>query len=227
MRGMGMASDSKDKNSSEDQANGGSSQPRDADFSKLDDEGLEDVTEEEVEESEMGAALEEAQAEAAANNNKYLRALADLENYKKRALKERSDLIKYQGEKIFAEILEVIDNIELALNYSDSEPQKLKEGLELIHKMFLDTLGKWEVRPETAIGKPFDPNKQEAISKIPTDEVDPGVVIQELKKTFFYRDKLLRPGEVVVSTEVADEEPEDEEVSENGETGEEREGEEA
>jgi len=221
---MGMGSNSKDKDHNENQEAEETKQPRDADFSALDDENPSGESKNVEESDETVAALEEARTLAAENNDKYLRALADLENYKKRALKERSDLIKYQGEKIFTEILEVVDNIELALNYSDSEPHKLQEGLQLIHKLFLDTLGKWEVRSETAIGKPFDPNKQAAISRVPTDEVDPGVVIQELKKTFFYRDKLLRPGEVVVSVENEAEEPDTDKKTEDTE---EREAEEA
>lgn len=156
--------------------------PRDADFSQLEDEP---------------AAGDDS--EAREFKEKYLRALADFENFKKRTLKERSDLLKYQGEKVFLDMLEVVDNIDLALQHAEAEPEKLREGVELIHKMFVSTLDKWGVRASSALGKPFDPNEHAAISQIPDGETEPGTVINELKKAYFYKDKLLRPSEVVVS----------------------------
>jgi molecular chaperone GrpE len=148
---------------------------------------------------EMAADLAAARSEASDFKDKYLRSLAEFENYKKRALKERSDLIKYQGEKIFSDILEVVDNLELALNYGGADAAKVREGLELIHKRFLEILGRWDVRGQSAIGKDFDPNMHNAISRVMVDDAKPGTVINELKKTYFYKDKLLRFGEVVVA----------------------------
>ncbi len=161
--------------------------PRDADFSQLEDEPTEQAS----------AAGGDSQAREF--KEKYLRALADFENFKKRTLKERSDLLKYQGEKVFLDMLEVVDNIDLALQHAEAEPEKLREGVELIHKMFVSTLDKWGVRASSALGKPFDPNEHAAISQIPDGEAEPGTVINELKKAYFYKDKLLRPSEVVVS----------------------------
>lgn len=160
-------------------------------------------------------------AEAEENKNRYLRALADLENYKRRALKERSDLIKYQGEKLVFDILEIVDNLELALQHSDANPEKLKEGVELIYKRFKEILNKWEIRDESGLGREFDPSRFSAISKVPSADVAPGTVINELKKAYFYKDKLLRVGEVVVSGAVGQEQASDqaerpEDSDENG-----------
>ncbi len=135
---------------------------------------------------------------------KYLRALADFENFKKRSMKERSDLLKYQGERVFIDLLEVVDNLDRALEAANSyeltqDGQKLREGVELIQRMFLQVLKKWEVRGEGAVGEPFDPQKHEAISQMPSAEFAPGVVMNELEKTYFYKDKLVRPGKVVVA----------------------------
>lgn len=130
---------------------------------------------------------------------KYIRALADFENYKKRAMKERSDVLKYQGEKILADIVQVVDNLELALGHKDAEPEKLVTGLEMIHRQFVDTLGRWDVRQKSVLGQPFDPNTQNALSKIPVADTEPGTVVNEFKKAYFYKDKLLRAAEVVVS----------------------------
>lgn len=159
---------------------------RDVDFSKTPAEALE-------------AEVEVARAEARENYDKYLRALAELENFKKRVTKERSELVKYQGERIFADILDVVDDLERALQFSNADPAQLKSGVELIHKRFVDTLSKWEVRGESGVGKEFNPEYHNAISKMQSPDVKPGSIIGELKKVYFYKDKLLRHGEVVVA----------------------------
>src|SRR5262249_35030137 len=122
--------------------------------------------------------------------------------------RERSDLIKYQGEGILRDLLDVVDNLELALQHTEADPQKLKDGVALIHKMFLEILGRWEVRADTGMGKGFDPSKHSAISRVPTDHMPAGTIVNELKKAYFYKDKLLRPGEVVVSAEREEQESE-------------------
>ena len=185
---------------------------RDADFTKFD--GGENSGSSEVGGDEGSTAvgdngggeaqLRALQAEVADHKDKYLRALAEFENYKKRALKERSELIKYQGERVIGDFLEVLDNVELDLNHAESDPKKLSEGLKLIHKMFVDTLGRWEVRADSAMGADFDPVKHKAISRMAVPNAKPGTVVGELKKPYFYKDKLLRPGEVVVASEPLD-----------------------
>jgi len=184
---------------------------RDADFSKL----AEEVAAAEEAREESGSATPEAgeateiaalKAEVADHKDKYLRALADFENYKKRALKERSELIKYQGERILGDFLDVLDTLELGLTHGESDPAKVLEGLKLIHKLFVDTLGRWEVRPDSAMGKEFDPVKHTAISRMVVPNTKAGTVVGELKKPYFYKDKLLRPGEVVVATAPTEEE---------------------
>lgn len=163
----------------------------DADFSALEGESL---TGEESTPS-PGATKRELDE----YREKYLRALAELENYKKRALKDRSDLLKYQGERVLYDLLEVVDNFELALQHTKSDPEKLREGIEMIYKQFVEMLGKWSVKSESGMGKEFDPAKFSAISRVPVHDAAPGTIINELKKAYFYKDKLLRPGEVVVA----------------------------
>lgn len=180
---------------------------RDADFSALDDsEGLEPEAAGDSASAASGdsngsggSEMSALKAELEDTKDKYLRSLADFENYKKRALKERSELLKYQGDRIVYDLLEVLDNLELALSHADAEPEKLKAGLELIQKLFINVLGRWEIRAVTGLGKEFDPAQQQAISKIALDDTKPGTVINEFKKAYFYKDKLLRPADVVVS----------------------------
>lgn len=139
-------------------------------------------------------ALEKQVAEL---RDRYVRLMADFENFKKRTLKEQSELLKYQGEKIVVDLLEVLDNLELALSHSSADPTALKTGLEMVHKLFVEKLGRWEIRGEVSVGAHFDPAKHAAISKVPGAEA--GVIVGELKKPYFYKDKLIRCGEVVVA----------------------------
>jgi molecular chaperone GrpE len=67
--------------------------------------------------------------------------------------------------------------------------------------MFVERLGKWDVRGESGVGLPFDPQRHAAISRVPGADVKPGTIVGELKKAYFYKDKLIRPGEVVVAAE--------------------------
>jgi len=142
------------------------------------------------------AALKE---DATENHEKYLRALADLDNYKKRAIKERSDLIRYQGEQVIVDLLEVVDNFERALASDSSEKDQLKTGIEMIYKQLIDLLTKNGVKGESSVGKPFNPETHQALSQIESEGVAPGCVVSELKKTYFYKDKLIRIGQVVVA----------------------------
>jgi len=139
--------------------------------------------------------------ELAETKDRYIRLMADFENFKKRALKEQSELLKYQGERLVVDLLEVLDNLELALAHSSAEYDKLKAGLDMVHKMFVESLGRWEIRGEASMGKDFDPHKHSAISRVPGNSAKPGTIVGELKKPYFYKDKLIRVGEVVVATE--------------------------
>ena len=131
--------------------------------------------------------------------DKYLRSLADFENFRKRSVKERADLLKYQGEPILVDILDVLDSFERALENPGSELEKFKEGVRLIHKQFVDALGKWDVRGDSAVGKDFDPMMYRAIGKAKVEGQKPNVIIGELRKTYLYKDKILRIGEVMVN----------------------------
>ena len=159
---------------------------RDADFSKLDDPNFQ---------------IEELKKQVEAEKQNYLRALADLDNYKKRAMKEKSELLKYQGEKVILDLLEVVDSLELALMQEQPTAEELKTGLNLIYKLFIDILEKWGVKSKSAIGEQFDPNIQDALSSIVVDGKKAGDIVQEFKKAYHYKDKLLRVGQVVVAKE--------------------------
>lgn len=150
---------------------------------------------------QQGSEGERNEQELADMKDRYLRLMADFENFKKRALKEQSELLKYQGERVVVDLLEVLDNLELALAHSSAEYDKLKQGLEMVHRMFVERLGRWEIRGESSVGREFDPHRHSAISRVPGNSAKPGTVVGELKKPYFYKDKLIRVGEVVVAAE--------------------------
>ena len=128
-------------------------------------------------------------------------ALADLENYKKRSSKERADLLKYQGEPILVDLLEVVDNLDRALEHADQENSSnddICSGVKMIHKQFVDILNKWGVKSEGSVGKMFDPEKHNALSKVPSHDAKVNEIISEFKKLYYYKDKILRHAQVVV-----------------------------
>jgi molecular chaperone GrpE len=180
---------------SEDRTN----EVRDADFSDLEQKAASAAQPEAVQaEPDATAKL---QAEIAEYKDKYLRTLAELENVRKRATKERSELLRYQGESAFKDLLEVVDDLERALTAGGSAEVVVK-GVEMIRSKFLSVLGKWEIRAVETKDKDFDPTFHEALSKVPTNDCKPGVVMQELRKGYMYRDRLLRPAQVIISAEL-------------------------
>lgn len=134
-------------------------------------------------------------------HEKMLRAVADLENYKKRALKEKEEVQKFGSEKLLKDFLPVVDNFDRALEHArtSGDLESLKKGVEMIRKLFEDTLGKHGVRSFSTKGEPFDPNKHEAMSAAETDELPPNHVHSEYLRGFTLNDRLVRPALVVVS----------------------------
>ncbi|MCL4152360.1 UNVERIFIED_CONTAM: hypothetical protein GTU68_055671 [Idotea baltica] len=139
--------------------------------------------------------------EAAESKDKYIRLVAELENVKKRNAKERSELLRYAGEHIVQDLLLVLDNFQRALNAQTdaTTADELFTGVKMIADEFSAVLEKHGVVGRDSVGQPFDPKIHEALAMIPTEDQPAGVVIEQLKKAYFMRDKLLRPAQVVVS----------------------------
>ncbi len=152
--------------------------------------------------------LEQARAETAELRDKLLRVVADSENFKKRMERERLAALKYSGEQIFREILPVVDNLERAIGHGDGADvvdakqslDGLLEGVQLTLKSLLATLEKFEVKPVSSIGEPFDPKHQEALTMEPSETIPANSVITEFEKGYYYKDRLLRAAKVVVSS---------------------------
>ncbi len=147
-----------------------------------------------------------------------LRALADLENFRRRSEKEKAEAQRYAGFDLLREVLAVVDNMERALG-ADGSLDDLKQGVEMIHRQLLDLLKRHNVERIEADGQPFDPGVHEAVASEETAEVTEPTVLQEMQSGFRMHDRLLRPSMVRVamplekaapSSETADSEPEGE-----------------
>ncbi|MBR6250402.1 MAG: nucleotide exchange factor GrpE [Bacteroidales bacterium] len=154
-----------------------------------------------AEETQQPSELELAQKKIDELNDKYLRLSAEYDNYRKRTLKEKSDMIKSAGADILVGILPVVDDFERALAHM-TEAQNvdsLREGVELIYKKFNEYLGKRGMTVIETEGKDFDTDIHEAITKIPapTPEMK-GKVIDCVQKGYKLNDKVVRFAKVVV-----------------------------
>ena len=144
--------------------------------------------------------LNAAQAEALENRDHYLRARADLDNFRKRAQREKEDLLKFSNETILRELLPVIDNLERALQHAVVDGEKgLLQGVELTLGQFSKVLEKFNVKAIDAVGEPFDPACHEAMGQIESAEQPPNTVVQLLQKGYLLNDRLLRPAMVLIA----------------------------
>ena len=149
--------------------------------------------------------LAEAQARAAENWDKALRATAELENVRRRVERESAQAQKYALERILGELISVNDSLELALKAvagENDETRKHLEGLELTHKQLWQTLGRYGVSQVDPQGQPFNPEFHEAVSTLESAEMAPNHVLSVMQKGYKLHDRLLRPAMVVVSKAV-------------------------
>lgn len=142
--------------------------------------------------------------EAKDNYDRYVRQVAETENFKKRNARERDDAIRFANEMLLRDLLPVIDNLERAIAHAASgeNGKPLVEGVEMVLKGFLDALSKFGVSQIAAVGHPFDPSKHEAIAQVVSDVHEPNVVVEELHKGYMFRDRLLRAALVSVAKAV-------------------------
>lgn len=163
-------------------------------------------TQKEVEANEEEASTEEehdpltaAQAEAEQWKDKYIRLVAEFDNYKKRTLKEKSELILNGSEKTVAAILPILDDFERATADKTEDPQAIKEGFELIYKKFvkaLETLGVHKIKTDDA---DFDVDYHEAIAMVPgMGDEKKGKVIDCVQTGYTLNDKVIRHAKVAV-----------------------------
>ena len=156
---------------------------------------------EEKEIEELKKKLEEKEKEAKEYYDRLLRAAADLENFKKRAVKDKEEWTKFANEDLIKSILPVIDNLERAVNHAEKvvDTGVMIEGVRLTVKQILQTLTRFGLVPFESVGKPFDPSVHEAMLVVESDQHEPNHVVEEFQKGYLLNDRLLRPATVSVS----------------------------
>jgi molecular chaperone GrpE len=143
--------------------------------------------------------LEEAQEEIANLKDKYLRSVAEFDNFRKRTLKEKADLIMNGGEKTISAILPIMDDFERAMADKNEDPKAIKEGFDLIFKKFQKTLESLGVKKIETTDKDFDTDSMEAIAMVPGMGDDKkGKVIDCVQSGYTLNDKIIRHAKVAV-----------------------------
>lgn len=154
---------------------------------------------EEVE--ELRRLLREAKAEGDQLRDRWMRAAADLDNFRKRSVREREELLRQAQERVIRDFLPVLDNLQRALAHAGNhaDPRGLVEGIQMIERQFISVLEKLGVTPLDALNQTFDPGKHEAVMQVESEEHEPNTVVHELEKGYLWQDRLLRPAKVAVS----------------------------
>ena len=132
-------------------------------------------------------------------DEKYMRLMADFQNYKRRTEKEKAEVFSYANEKIVTELLAVLDNFERALA-QESADEKYAEGMELIFRQMSDVLTKAGLAEIDAVGKEFDPNFHHAVMTDDNADFESGQVTAVLQKGYTLHDKVIRPAMVRVNS---------------------------
>ena len=135
-----------------------------------------------------------------AEHERFLRAAADLENYRKRAAKEREDVQRFGNERILKDLFPVVDNLDRALAAAAPD-DPLADGVKLVRAALEQALAKHGVTAFSAMGERFDPAVHEALLQVPTREKPPGTVVLEHARGFKLHDRLVRPAMVGVAVE--------------------------
>jgi molecular chaperone GrpE len=155
------------------------------------------LTPEQLEELKLRA------AKADENWERLLRTTADFDNYKKRANREKQDAIRFANENLLEKLVPVLDSFDMALTAAQSNQteaaQSLKAGIIMVYQQLKSALTEAGLEEVDATGKLFDPNLHEAVSQQESADVPEGQVLQQLRRGYKLRERLLRPASVVVS----------------------------
>ncbi len=160
-------------------------------------DGNQDETVSETEDDSIKQQTPEEIAEEESFQQKYLRLMADFQNYKKRVEKEKSDIFAFANEKIIVDILNVLDNFERAISQG-SEDSKFLEGMDMVFKQQLQVLTNAGVEEIKSDGEEFDPNIHNAIMMEEEGDMESGKITETLQKGYSLKGKVLRPSMVKV-----------------------------
>ena len=154
-------------------------------------------------------------------NSRLLRSHADLENLRKRSVRERQESVRYANKQIFLAMLDALDNFDRALESAPDPKDNFVIGVAMIHKQLLDIFSQNGVELIKAMGESFDPHRHEALAREETSEHEDNTIIGEFQKGYLYNGMLLRPSKVKVAVTPAEAVDGTAGSTETGNTGEE------
>ncbi|MEM3737584.1 MAG: nucleotide exchange factor GrpE [Candidatus Bathyarchaeia archaeon] len=162
-------------------------------------EDLKEAPTDEIELLRKSLREEQLKAEEYLNRLKYLQ--ADFDNYRKRVEKEVNEMIQLNSERLLRNFLDIIDELELAAKIASEHENRdvVSEGLKITLKKLYDILKREGLTPIETIGKPFDPNMHEVVSRIAVEGCPEGTVISEVRKGFLFKGKVIRPSMVNIA----------------------------
>lgn len=145
--------------------------------------------------------LAELAKQAEENQQRYLRAQADFDNFRRRTMKEKEELAQYASMKLVGQLVPIIDNFEraIAAASSGSDYDSLAKGVDMILRQLSQTLEAEGLKAIEAVGQPFNPEFHQAIMQVESEEHEEGIVVEEVQKGYMLKDKVLRPAMVKVS----------------------------
>ena len=168
--------------------------------------------------AELEKRIQELEQQVAEYEDRYLRAAAELRNYRKRVADQRAQQLQFAYEQLVTALLPVLDHMELALQSAHSEdqsPQEILSGVEMTYRQFQEVLQQFGLRRVDTVGEQFDSRVHEAVERRTVDDeaVDSGEIIEEFRPGYKIHDRVVRPAQVCVCVkqEVAGDEPPDEE----------------
>ena len=137
-------------------------------------------------------------------NRRLLRSHADLENLRKRSVRERQESVRYANKQIFLAMLDTLDNFDRALDSAPDPKDNFVIGVAMIHKQLMDVFSQNGVEPIKAMGEIFDPHRHEALAREESADHEDSTIIEEFQKGYLYNGTLLRPSKVKVSVKPAE-----------------------
>ena len=145
--------------------------------------------------------LQSKEQESKENYERYLRQVAEVDNFKKRLNREKEDAIRYANENLIKDILPVMDNLERAIAHAQGggNGKPLVDGVEMVLRGLLDVFSKHGVVQVPAVGEVFDPGKHEAMAQVESSQYQPNTVMNEHHRGYLLRDRLLRPALVTIA----------------------------
>ena len=157
-----------------------------------------EAAEEEAKEAEAEKAEEEAKKAEEAESERYMRLMAEFQNFKRRVAKEKSDIHAYANEKIVGDLLPVLDNFERALS-TETEDEGYAKGMQLIFEQLKTALGNAGLEEIKAMDEEFDPNVHNAVMTETIEDKEDGIITKVLQKGYRLKDKVVRPSMVAVN----------------------------